>query len=49
MPEMIQLADRVVVMKDRRIVGEVANSSRYDEMSEAIMRLIHTELPPLPD
>jgi ribose transport system ATP-binding protein len=49
LPEMIHLADRILVMKDRRIVGEVANSHRYDEMSEAIMRLIHTELPPLPD
>ena len=45
MPEMIHLADRILVMKDRRIVGEVANSHRYDETSEAIMRLIHTELP----
>ena len=49
LPEMIHLADRILVMKDRRIVGEVANSHRYDETSEAIMRLIHTELPPLPD
>ena len=45
MPEMIHLADRILVMKDRRIVGEVANSHRYDETSEAIMRLIHTGLP----
>jgi ribose transport system ATP-binding protein len=45
MPEMIHLADRILVMKDRRIIGEVANSHRYDETSEAIMRLIHTELP----
>jgi ribose transport system ATP-binding protein len=42
MPEMVHLADRILVMKDQRIVGEVANSHRYDETSEAIMRLIHT-------
>jgi ribose transport system ATP-binding protein len=49
LPEMIHLADRVLVMKDRRIVGEVVNTHRYDESSEAIMRLIHTELPRLPE
>jgi len=45
LPEMIHLADRILVMKDQRIVGEVANSRSYDETSEAIMRLIHTGLP----
>ncbi len=41
MPEMITLADRVVVMNDFRIAGELANSRVYDEMSTAIMDLIH--------
>jgi ribose transport system ATP-binding protein len=41
MPEMITLADRVMVMNDFRIVGEILNSRVYDEMSAAIMNLIH--------
>ena len=41
MPEMITLADRVVVMSDFRIAGEIANNRAYDEMSTAIMDLIH--------
>ncbi len=41
MPEMIRLADRILVMKEHRILGEVANSRRYDEVSEEIMGLIH--------
>jgi len=48
MPEMIRLADRIVVMKEHRIVGEIANSRRYDEMSEAIMRRIHGEVGVVP-
>jgi ribose transport system ATP-binding protein len=43
LPEMILLADRIMVMKDRQIAGEVVNTHRYDETSEAIMRLIHVE------
>ncbi len=41
MPEMIRLADRILVMKEHRIVGEVVNTRRYDEVSEAIMRCSH--------
>ena len=41
MPEMVRLADRILVMKGHRLVGEVENSRRYGEVSEAIMRLIH--------
>ncbi len=41
MPEMITLADRVVVMKDYRIRGEIVNSRDYEAMSEGIMGLIH--------
>ena len=41
MPEMITLADSVVVMNDFRIAGEIRNNRVYDEMSTAIMGLIH--------
>jgi ribose transport system ATP-binding protein len=41
MPEMIRLADRILVMKGHRIVGEVANSHEYAAVSEAIMAAIH--------
>ncbi|MCG7203205.1 sugar ABC transporter ATP-binding protein [Streptomyces arenae] len=39
--EMVTLADRVVVMTDRRIRGEVDNDRDYDRMSGRIIRLIH--------
>jgi ribose transport system ATP-binding protein len=38
MPEMVRLADRILVMKGGRIVAEIENSRLYDEMSEAIMK-----------
>lgn len=38
MPEMVRLADRILVMKSGRIVAEIENSRLYDEMSEAIMK-----------
>ncbi len=41
MPEMITLADRIVIMNDYRIVGELDNSRDYVPMSEGIMNLIH--------
>lgn len=41
MPEMIALADRVVVMDGYRIQGEIQNDGVYEHMSEAIMNLIH--------
>ena len=41
MPEMITLADRIVVMNDYRIRGEIVNSRDYEAMSESIMGLIH--------
>lgn len=41
MPEMITLADRIVVMNDYMIMGELANTRDYDVMSEGIMDLIH--------
>ena len=41
MAEMIVLADRILVMNDFRLVGEVGNSRDYDQMSHAIMACIH--------
>ena len=38
MPEMVRLADRILVMKGGRIVAEIENSRRYDEISEEIMK-----------
>jgi ribose transport system ATP-binding protein len=40
MPEIIRLADRILVMRDKRVVGELENSHRYDEVSERIMGLL---------
>ena len=40
MPEMIALADRIVVMNDYRIMGEINNTRDYDEIGERIMELI---------
>ena len=39
--EMVTLADRVVVMADHRVRGEVANDHDYDRMSGKIIRVIH--------
>jgi ribose transport system ATP-binding protein len=41
MPEIVALADRIVVMDDYRIKGDIANDRRYGPMSERIMHLIH--------
>ena len=41
MPEMITLADRILVMRDFSLVGEIENSRRYEPMSRQIMSLIH--------
>ena len=41
MPEMIAVADRILVMHDFRLVGEVANDRHYEPMSKAIMGFIH--------
>jgi len=43
LPEMITLADRVVVMRDHRVRGEVPNDHDYDTMSQQVIRLIHAE------
>jgi ribose transport system ATP-binding protein len=41
MPEMITLADRILVMHGFRMVGEVQNDHRYDTTSKVIISLIH--------
>ena len=45
MPEMIALADRIVVMSDYRLMGEITNTRVYKDMSEQIMELIQGEAP----
>ncbi|HZC70143.1 MAG TPA: sugar ABC transporter ATP-binding protein [Jatrophihabitans sp.] len=44
LPEMIALADRVAVMSDYRIVGELSNDHRYETASQLIIRMIHAEI-----
>ena len=41
MPEMVAVADRILVMHGFRLVGEVANDHRYETVSKAIMARIH--------
>jgi ribose transport system ATP-binding protein len=41
LPEMILLADRVVVMRAMEICGNLPNSRHYEEMSSRIMGCIH--------
>ena len=42
MPEMISLADRIVVMKDFKVNGIVENDRDYDAVSSKIMEFIHS-------
>ena len=37
MPEIVRVADRILVMREHRIVGEIPNSHDYSQISEAIM------------
>ncbi|MBN9022372.1 MAG: sugar ABC transporter ATP-binding protein [Rhizobiales bacterium] len=41
MPEMVAVADRILVVHGFRIVGEVPNDHRYENTSQAIMSRIH--------
>jgi len=43
LPETVVLADRIAVMSDLRIVGELDNDHDYQRMSQQIIRLIHAE------
>jgi ribose transport system ATP-binding protein len=45
MAEMVTLADKILVLHDFRIVGEVANDHRYDRTSAAVMNFIHAAEP----
>ena len=42
MPEIITLADRIIVMDDFVIKGYQPNTRNYEEMSTGIMNLIHS-------
>ena len=44
LPEMITLADRIAVMSDYRIVGELDNDHRYEHTSQKVIRMIHAEI-----
>jgi len=41
LPEMVAIADRVMVMRDYQFVGEFPNSKDYAEMSTKVMDAIH--------
>ncbi|WP_127502924.1 sugar ABC transporter ATP-binding protein [Actinoplanes solisilvae] len=43
LPETVVLADRIAVMSELRIVGELDNDHDYQRMSQQIIRLIHAE------
>jgi ribose transport system ATP-binding protein len=43
MPEMVDVADRILVMDGYRIKGEVENDRNYDAVSRAIMGFIHSQ------
>jgi ribose transport system ATP-binding protein len=43
LPELVTLADRVVVLRDFAVRGELPNDHDYDRMSQAVIRLIHDE------
>jgi ribose transport system ATP-binding protein len=43
LPEMVELADRIAVMRDFTVQGEVENTHAYAEMSRAVINLIHRE------
>jgi ribose transport system ATP-binding protein len=42
MPEIITLADRIIVMDDFAIKGDLPNNRNYEAMSTGIMNLIHS-------
>ncbi|MGW3786694.1 sugar ABC transporter ATP-binding protein [Micromonospora chokoriensis] len=41
LPEMVTLADRIAVMREFAIVGELDNDHDYDRMSQLVIRYIH--------
>ena len=48
LPEVVTLADRVAVMGDFTIRGELDNDHDYDRMSQQIIRLIHATISAAP-
>ncbi|MGB4712496.1 MAG: sugar ABC transporter ATP-binding protein [Pontimonas sp.] len=42
LPEMVSIADRIMVMRDYQFVGEFANSKDYAEMSTQVMEAIQS-------
>jgi ribose transport system ATP-binding protein len=49
LPEIVTLADRIAVMNDFAIRGELANDHDYGRMSQAVIRLIHHSSGPAPE
>jgi ribose transport system ATP-binding protein len=45
MAEMVTLADRILVLHEFKVVGEVENDHRYERNSAAVMNLIHAVEP----
>ena len=43
LPEVVTLADRIAVMRDHQLVGEVDNDHHYATMSGQVIRLVHGE------
>ncbi|GAB3937291.1 hypothetical protein GCM10027614_15260 [Micromonospora vulcania] len=43
LPEMVTLADRITVMREFAVVGELDNDHDYDRMSQSVIRLIHDD------
>ncbi|GAA1730796.1 sugar ABC transporter ATP-binding protein [Isoptericola hypogeus] len=41
--EIVTLVDAIVVMSDLEVTGRVENTHDYDEMSKAVIRLVHRE------
>ena len=41
MPELVAVSDRILVMHEKRIIADLDNTRRYDEMSGRIMGVIH--------
>jgi ribose transport system ATP-binding protein len=44
LPEMITLADRIAVMSDYQITGELDNDHRYENTSQQVIRMIHADI-----
>jgi ribose transport system ATP-binding protein len=44
LPEMITLADRIAVMSDYQITGELDNDHRYENTSQRVIRMIHADI-----